>query len=133
MERGDLVEDAIIMALLEEALGRTNAGYVLDGFPRNLPQAVELDDLLRKRGERLDRVVLLTAGGDEVVQRMQKRGRSDDTPEVVRYRLRVFEEKTAPLVEYYEGRGLLSRVDGVGEIEEIRRRISRTLGFKGEG
>ncbi len=128
MSRGDLVEDDVILELIEKTLdGIKGAGYVLDGFPRTLAQARGLDEMLEKRAENLDRVVLLTADTEVVVERMVLRGRVDDTPETVRHRLEVYENSTRPLIGFYEPKGILRRVDGVGKIEEIHERIESAL------
>jgi adenylate kinase len=128
IERGDLVQDRIILGLMDEKLGEVRAdGFVFDGFPRTVAQAEGLDAMLERRGEKVDRVVLLAAGVEVVVERLASRGRVDDTPETVRHRLRVYEEITRPVIGYYEPRGVLRRVDGVGEIQEIHRRIESVL------
>ena len=128
MSRGDLVEDAVILGLIDEALdGLEGTGFVLDGFPRTLAQAKGLDEMLKKRSENLDHVVLLTAATEVVVERLAARGRDDDTPETVRHRLEVYENSTRPLIGYYEPMGLLRRVDGVGAVEEIHERIESAL------
>jgi adenylate kinase len=128
MARGDLVDDAIILGLIEEEMERAaGEGVVLDGFPRTLPQAQGLDALLEQRGETLDRVVLLTAPEEEVLRRMAGRGRPDDTAETVRHRLRIYEESTEPLVRYYEPQGILRRVDGVGTLNDIHERIESAV------
>ncbi len=128
MDRGDLVADDVILGLIEEVLKEgKSSGFVLDGFPRTLPQARGLDELMDRHGMGLDRVLLLTASEEEVTKRLTERGRADDTPETVRNRLRVYEEKTAPLVGYYEDKGLLCRVDGVGDIRGIHERIVAAL------
>jgi adenylate kinase len=121
-------EDRVILGLMEEKLGEVEAdGFVFDGFPRTVAQAEGLDAMLERRGKRVDRVVLLTATEDVVVERLAGRGRKDDAPETVRHRLRVYEQNTRPVVGYYEPRGVLRRVDGVGEIAEINRRIETVL------
>jgi adenylate kinase len=128
MARGDLVDDTVILGLIEEEMERAGAeGVVLDGFPRTLAQAEGLDALLEKRGEVLNRVVLLSAPEEEVVRRMAGRGRSDDSVDTVRHRLRVYEESTEPLVRYYEPKGVLRRVDGLGTVEDIRARIESAI------
>jgi adenylate kinase len=128
MARGDLVEDEVILGLIEESLeGIAGSGFVLDGFPRTLAQAKGLDDMLDRRSERLDCVILLTADTEVVVKRMVGRGREDDTPETVRHRLEVYENSTRPLIGYYEPKEILRRVDGVGEIQEIHERIESAL------
>ena len=129
MARGDLVDDSLILGLIEEEISRAGVeGVVLDGFPRTLAQAEGLDALLKRRGEMLNRVVLLSAPEEEVVRRMTGRGRIDDTAETVRHRLQVYEESTEPLVRYYEPRGVLKRVDGVGTVEDIHARIESAVG-----
>jgi adenylate kinase len=127
MARGDLVADDVILGLIEEKLEEEAEGYVLDGFPRTLAQAEGLDALLGKRDRTLDRVVYLSAGDDVLTRRLLGRGRSDDSPETIRHRLEVYASSTRPLIGYYEGKGILRRVDGVGEIPEIQDRIDAAL------
>jgi len=129
MDRGNLVADDIILALIEETLeGMGSAdGFVLDGFPRTEVQARGLDELLARHGERLDRVVLLQVPAEAVMKRLSARGRQDDTEETVRNRLAVYERQTAPLIGYYEEGGRLARIDGVGGIPEIQERIGSAL------
>jgi adenylate kinase len=128
MDRGDLVADDVILGLIEETLDEIkDSGFVLDGFPRTLPQARGLDDMLDRLGKGLDRVLLLTASEEEVMARLAGRGRTDDTPETVRNRLKVYEEKTAPLVDYYDEKGILTRLNGMGDIPEIQERILAAL------
>ncbi len=128
MDRGDLVADDVILGLIEETLDEIEgSGFVLDGFPRTLPQARGLDDMLDRHGMALDRVVLLTASVEEVQSRLAGRGRTDDTPETILNRLKVYEEKTAPLVGYYDEKGILLRVNGMGDIPEIQERILAVL------
>ena len=129
MARGDLVDDTVILGLIEEEMERAGSeGVVLDGFPRTLAQAEGLDALLKKRGEVLNRVILLTASEEEVARRMKARGRPDDTAETVRHRLQVYEKSTEPLVRYYEPKGVLRRVDGLGTVDDIHARIESVVG-----
>lgn len=128
MSRGDLVKDEVILGLIEERLETLGgAGFVLDGFPRTMAQAKGLDLILKKRGENLDRVILLSADDEVVIQRLSGRGRDDDAPEIIRHRLEVYSNSTRPLIGYYEPHGILRRADGVGEIEEIQKRIRSVL------
>ncbi len=130
MDRGNLVDDETILGLIEETLDEVkDVGFVLDGFPRTLAQASGLDSLMERRGESLDGVVLLTASENEVFRRLAERGRADDTPETIRNRFRVYEEKTAPLIGYYEKESILRRVNGVGDIPEIHDRVVAALGL----
>lgn len=128
MSRGDLVDDQVILALIDEKLDETgDSGFVLDGFPRTLEQARGLDAILARRKVDLDRVLCLTADDDEVVKRLVGRGRADDTLETIRHRLEVFRDSTQPLMGYYEPRSILRTVDGVGDIQEIHGRIQSAL------
>lgn len=131
MDGGRLVPDELIIDMVEGRLKESDCdkGYLLDGFPRTVPQAEALDKLLEKRGEKLDRVVLLEVEDEELVERISKRKvydqegnpivREDDKEETVRNRLRVYHEQTRPLVEFYKNQRLLLAVDGSGTIEEV--------------
>lgn len=134
MARGDLVSDEILLGMLESRLGREDVagGFILDGYPRNLAQADALDGLLAKLGQPLDAVVQLDVATDLLVERLagraQAEGRADDNPESVRKRLQVYDSATAPVIGYYERRGSLARVDGVGSLDEVSTRILGALG-----
>ena len=133
MDRGELVSDDIVLGLLEERLAEDDAagGFILDGFPRNIAQAEALDALLDRLGQPVDEALQIDIDEDQVVTRIAKRaaleGRSDDTEETVRNRLDVYAEQTAPVVDYYAQRGVLSRVLGDGSIEEVFERIRAVL------
>ena len=133
MDAGQYVPDALTNDLVRDRLQQPDAadGFLLDGYPRTLQQVEELDGILGVDGFSLDAVVVLTADTDEVVTRLLKRsaeqGRSDDTEEVIRKRLDVYAEQTAPLVEVYDGRGLVVTVDGLGEIDDVTGRIIDAL------
>lgn len=133
MDRGELVSDQIVLGLLEERLTGTEneAGFILDGFPRNLAQASALDELLERIGKPVDEALQIDVDEEQVVERIAKRasleGRSDDTEETVRNRLKVYGELTAPVVDYYAEKGILSRVLGDGTIEEVFQRIRAVL------
>lgn len=140
MVAGELVPDGLILDLVRETLeaGGAPRGCILDGYPRNRVQAEALDGMLGEVGQRLGRVIRLVVPDDVLIRRIAGRaadeGRSDDAEETVRNRLRVYRSQTEPLVEYYEGRGSLTEVDGVGTVEEVRRRIERvTDGVAGSG
>lgn len=130
MERGDLVPDDLILELIREELAER---VIFDGFPRTLAQAEALDRLLSETGTRLLGVVLVEVPEEELVRRILRRaeleGRSDDNEETVRRRLEVYREKTEPLVGYYETRGVLKRVDGLGTPDEVYARIRAALGI----
>ncbi|MFC1544038.1 adenylate kinase [Gemmatimonadota bacterium] len=133
MDRGELVPDQLIVDIIAVRIGEKDCrrGFLLDGFPRTIAQAVALDDLLQKRGLSLQAVVLLDVSDDHIMDRLRGRfeesGREDDDPATVLNRLKVYRDQTAPLVGYYEGKSLLRRVDGVGSIDEITDRIMAAL------
>jgi len=128
MDSGALVPDEIVIAMVEERLGEADAecGFLLDGFPRTAPQAEALDGVLGPE-RALQAVINLEAPEEEVVERILARGRSDDTEQAVRTRFAVYEELTAPLIQFYESRGLLTRVDGVGAISDVLARVVAVL------
>ncbi|WP_291378191.1 adenylate kinase [Demequina sp.] len=133
MSRGALVPDEVTNAMVRDRLLHEDvaAGFLLDGYPRNPDQAVELDGMLADNGTALNAVVEITADSDEVTTRLLKRaeieGRADDTEDVIRKRLAVYAESTAPVTAYYEGQGLLVRVDGIGEVDEVTDRLVDAL------
>ena len=135
MEAGKYVPDEITNAMVRDRLGQPDAeSFVLDGYPRTADQVDELDSILSDMGAKLDAVLLLVVSDrEELVQRMIKRaetsGRADDTEEVIRHRQDVYNQETAALVPIYRERGLLREVDGIGDIDEIARRIDVALGL----
>jgi adenylate kinase len=137
MEAGQLVSDDIVLGMLEARLGEadTARGFILDGYPRNLAQAEALDRLLIRIGQPLEHVVQLDVDEELLFQRLAGRaaaeGRKDDNPETVRQRLAVYGAQTAPVIDFYAARGALQRVDGVGAVEEVLRRILGALGVPG--
>lgn len=133
MDAGKLLPDDIILGIIDEKLASSDRknGFLFDGFPRTIPQAAGLDEMLAQRSLELDAVVSIEVPDDVVIERLLKRaeveGRSDDNRETIENRLRVYYEQTEPLKEYYERRGCLKPVDGVGTIEEIFDRIKAVL------
>jgi adenylate kinase len=133
MDRGELVSDDIMLGLIEDRLSRDDAraGFILDGYPRNLVQAQALDALLTRLNQPIDEALQIDVDVEMVIQRIAKRaaeeGRSDDSEEVARNRMKVYAEQTSPVVDYYAEKGLLSRVLGVGTIEEVFQRILGVL------
>jgi adenylate kinase len=139
MDRGAYVPDDLTNKLVRDRLQNPDCanGFLLDGYPRTADQVDELDDILKETDSSLDAVIQLTADTDEVVKRLAKRaieqGRSDDTEDVIRNRMAVYEDQTAPLISMYAARGSLIMVDGLGEIEEVTSRIVEALNAKNQG
>ena len=160
MDRGDLVPDQVVIGLVEEKVGAPECtkGFILDGFPRTVPQADRWSELLMARGQSLDKVVCFLIPREEVVQRLGgRRGcsrcsavyhvefvppkndgvcdecgkelvqRDDDREETVRSRLSVYEEQTAPLIEYYREKNLLSELNGSGPVDTVQKRLVALL------
>lgn len=129
VEGGGLVPDEITTQLVIDRLAQpdTSSGFILDGFPRTLGQARALEEALGDE-EKLRAVVALEVHSDVLVRRMLARGRADDSEESIRRRLRMYGEETEPLVGFYQARGLLVAVSGIGGVEEITARILAGLG-----
>jgi adenylate kinase len=133
MDAGKLVSDDILLAMLEERLAQADAknGFILDGYPRNLAQADALDHLLARIGQPLDAVVKLEVPNEVIIGRCEIRyaaeHRKDDDPAVVRDRLKVYAEQTAPVADFYAKRGKLQVIDGVGELDEVTTRVKLAL------
>jgi adenylate kinase len=133
MDRGDLVSDDIMLGLIEERLGQKNAqhGFVLDGYPRNIAQAEALDALLQRLGQPVDEALQIDVNEEQVIARISGRaaaeGRVDDDEAVVRNRMKVYAEQTAPVIAFYARQGILTRVLGEGAIEEVFQRIISVL------
>lgn len=161
INRGALVPDKVIVNLVAERLKEKDCqkGFILDGFPRTIPQAEGLDEILKKMGLNLNCVLLVEVPHDVIVERLAGRRickncgalwhvvfdppkregacdrcggelfqRDDDQEQTISHRLRVYDEQTAPLVDYYRQRGLLRTINGVGEIDQIRARVVEALG-----
>jgi len=133
LKRGELVSDTVISSLVEERVQADDcrAGFLLDGFPRTVPQAELLDAALTRLGLALAAVILLEVPEDELLRRLTSRGegRADDTPEVIRHRLDVYRDVTAPLAALYAERGaILRRVDGVGSMDDVATRVASAVG-----
>jgi adenylate kinase len=133
MERGDLVSDEIVIRVAEERLAKPDArrGFILDGFPRTPGQAQACDALLTRIGTPLERCIALTVPDEEIIRRLVKRaaieGRSDDTEESVRNRLKVYQRQTEPLIEHYSRQGIVRRIDGDATVDEVAHRIEEAL------
>lgn len=135
MDEGELVPDDLVIRMILDRIGGDGSEplreFILDGFPRTLPQAKAAYEWGRAYGRTFDAVIMLEVPEDELVRRLLERGRqsgrSDDSEKVIRNRLRVYEENTAPLVDFYEDRGILLRVDGTGSVDEVTERIEAGL------
>lgn len=133
MARGELVSDDILLGMLRERFSRddTKAGFILDGYPRNLAQAAALDELLGSLGQKFDAAIQLAVDNEQIIERLAGRakaeGRADDNPESVRKRLEVYDAQTAPVIEFYRQHGQLTVVDGVGSLDEVFQRIIEAI------
>lgn len=129
MDRGDLVPDQLVVDLIRERLDQADAqaGWILDGFPRNVPQAEFLDKLLDVIHQPCDYVVNFDVPDEVLVQRMLERGRTDDTEEVIRNRLKVYRDQTAPLIDFYKNREQLVHVNGDQLVDQVTHELKGLL------
>jgi adenylate kinase len=133
IDRGDLVPDEVVIAMVRDRVVKANAkgGYILDGYPRTLAQAEAAYRWAKARGVPFDLALFFEIGTDELLARLAGRareeGRSDDSEETVRHRLEVFRRQTYPLLAYYQRRGILVRIDAVGPVDAITERILAAL------
>jgi adenylate kinase len=128
LDAGDLVPASLTNALVDDRLNDADVvgGFILDGFPRSVEQAVALHDMLERRNLKLDAVLEFRVPEDELVHRLEGRGRADDTEDVIRNRMKVYRDETAPLLDYYQHE--LKTVDAVGALDEVFARALRALG-----
>jgi adenylate kinase len=133
MDRGELVPDRLVVDLVARHLSGPEPlpGFVLDGFPRTLPQAKTAYDWGRAHDRTFHAVISLDVPEDELVRRLLERGRrsgrTDDTDDTIRHRLAVYAENTRPLLDFYRDRGVLLEIDGTGEIDDVTRRVRDAL------
>jgi adenylate kinase len=139
MERGELVPDEVVVAIIADRIGQSDAksGFVLDGFPRTVPQAQALDRMLTERGLTLNGVIELKVDEGILLNRIEKRVadmtargekiRSDDNPDVLKGRLLTYRAQTAPVADYYAGKGILKSVDGMASVDDVTTAIGRHL------
>ena len=128
MNKGELVSDALVLAIVESQMRAVaGGGWLLDGFPRTLPQAEALDPMLSELAQPIEAVVLLELDDAVLIQRLLSRGRADDSEQVIRNRLEVYRDKTSPLISYYRRKNLLITVPAEGNVEEISDRITQGL------
>lgn len=133
MDAGDFVPDSVTNSMVRARLAEDDVreGFLLDGYPRTAAQVTELDDILQQNELELDVVLQLTADDEELVRRLLGRarldGRSDDNEVVIRHRLDLYHEQTEAVVSQYESRGIVTRVDGIGAIDEVTERVMSAL------
>ena len=136
MARGDLVPDDVVVGIISERIQAADCanGFILDGFPRNVSQARALDGVLVEKGVNLDAVIELAVDPEILIARILKRAqesadgpRDDDTQEALQHRLRVYEEQTAPVADFYAEKGILRTLDGMQEIDEVTQQIRSAL------
>ena len=133
MDSGALVPDEVIIGIVRERLCQddTKAGFILDGFPRTVPQAEALTRLAEEQASCIEHVISIEVPEEELLQRLAGRrqieDRHDDAEEAIRHRLEVYHRETAPLIDYYRQRGLLRSIPGIGTIDEILQRITAVL------
>ena len=135
MDRGDLVPDEVMVEIISERIARPDAakGFILDGFPRTVPQAEALDRLLEKRGLGLDRVIEIAVDEAMLKDRIENRARetggarADDTVATLHNRIAVYRKQTAPVADYYRGKGALATVSGMGTMDEVSAAIADVL------
>jgi len=129
IESGSLVSDEIMVGIIYEALknGEMKKGFILDGFPRTLKQAAALDVLLSELGLPQVKVINIHVDDSELIKRMLGRGRKDDTIETIKHRLKVYNEQTKPVKEYYLKKSTVFNIEGNGTINEINERIINML------
>ena len=133
IDQGNLVPDDFILDIISKQITANvqNKGYLFDGFPRTIPQAIGFDAFLTKNSHSLSAAINLKADEDELIKRILERGkvsgRSDEAVEIVKKRQKIYWEQTAPLIEYYQNKNILKDIDGVGNIEQITNRILEVI------
>lgn len=138
MDAGQLMPDALMVDMISQRIEEPDCekGFILDGFPRTVPQAEALDKMLAEKGSKLDAVIEIRVDDEALVQRIETRiaeseeTRSDDTVETLRERLKVYHAQTAPILPYYEQKGMLETVDGMASIDEVTTQIKAILDAK---
>lgn len=130
MDKGELVPDDLVQEMVQERLDQvdTKSGWILDGFPRTVNQAVFLEELLRKLNQKGEKVVNLDVPDETVIARLLERGRKDDSQDVIRRRLEVYRAETAPLIDFYSSRQTLLSINGNQSLEEVTAELKKVLG-----
>lgn len=132
MDKGELVPDELTNEMVKDRLGAEDAkgGFLLDGFPRNVAQAEVLETILTQAGTKLDAALQLSLENEEIIKRLAIRGRDDDKEEIIRRRLEVYSQQTAPIIDFYSKAGLLLTIQALGEISDITTSAIATLNKK---
>jgi len=128
MNKGELVTDELVLSIVEGRLVNLNKGWLLDGFPRNVNQANSLCKLLEKINQPLEAVISIKVSDDYLIKRLLARGRKDDNEEVIANRLKIYRDKTSPLIDLYSKQGILVGIDGNAEIDVVFSCIEKALG-----
>ena len=128
MNRGELVSDDLVLSIVERRLVSIQNGWLLDGFPRNVNQANSLEKLLEKINQPLEAVLSIKIADDYLIKRLLARGREDDNEEVIANRLKIYREKTSPLIDSYTKQGILVGIDGNADIDVVFSCIEKALG-----
>jgi len=135
IDKGQLVPDKIVLEELIKKAGEflRRPGLIFDGFPRTIPQAVKLDQMLEDYGVAVDIVISVEVSEEELFQRLMGRahdsGRSDDTAEIIRHRIDVYKEQSFPLIDYYHKQGKLAAINGMAPVDEVFEKISKAVDF----
>ena len=128
MNQGELVSDELVLSIVEGRLVNIKEGWLLDGFPRNVNQANSLKNLLEKINQPLEGVVLIKVADDYLIKRLVERGRQDDNEQVITNRLKIYREKTSPLIDLYKKQGILEEIEGNADIDVVFSCIENSLG-----
>ena len=128
MNKGELVSDELVLSIVEGRLVNIKKGWLLDGFPRNVNQANSFEKLLEKINQPLEAVVSIKIADDYLIKRLLERGREDDNKEVISNRLKIYREKTSPLIDLYSKQRILVGIDGNADIDVVFSCIEKALG-----
>ena len=128
MNKGELVSDELVLSIVEGRLGNISQGWLLDGFPRNINQANSLKKLLEKINQPLEAVISIKIDDQYLIKRLLARGREDDNEQVIINRLKIYREKTSPLIDLYSKQGILEAIDGNADIDVVFSCIEKALG-----
>tara|TARA_B100001029_G_scaffold144261_1_gene124253 strand:+ start:742 stop:1290 length:549 start_codon:yes stop_codon:yes gene_type:complete len=128
MNQGELVSDELVLSIVEGRLVNSKKGWLLDGFPRNVNQANSLKQLLEKIHQPLETVISIKIADDFLIKRLLARGRDDDNEEVIVNRLKIYRDKTSPLIDLYRKQGILKEIDGNDDIDVVFSCIEKALG-----